>query len=725
MKHANPKTDSLKRNILCLLATVLLISCANNDNVSSRGDWTTYRGDDGGNAYSPLDEINRDNVNQLKVAWSYRTGGHSGNSTIQCNPLIVDGILYGMSPTRKVFALDAKSGKELWVFNPYEARSNEGGVSRGLAFWKNDAERRIYMTASYRLLAIDATTGKQIMSFGDSGYVDMRKGLGKDDMYEKYSIDNTSPGVIHNNLIIVGSRLGESYGGLPGHIRAYDIHTGKMVWIFHTIPHPGERGYETWPKENYLTAGGCNVWSGFTIDRKRGLVYAATGSPGFDFHGGDREGDNLYGNSIIAIDAATGKYKWHFQVTHHDLWDYDLPSPPNLVTIQRDGKKIDALAQITKQGWIFVLDRETGKPLFPVHEKPVPASAMPDECASKTQPYPELPAALSRQHFDSSMITNISPESHAYISKIVSEHQTGSTYLPQHTKGIIQIPGTRGGGEWSGAAVDPSTGIMYVGMNDIPSSVQLVELPKTDPDMIFKLPVLKAGEQVYQNNCAACHGADRKGNGPYPSLKNLADRLSVAQATEVIEKGRNKMPSFVQLSEAEKSAVVAYLYNLKNTVLKKEKSGTVSKTDDRKRYKIKGYTALLDQFGYPGIKPPWGTLNAVDLNTGELIWKRPLGIYPELLKKGIPETGTQLVGGGIVTAGDLMFIGASKDEKFRAIDRRTGTTLWEFQLPAGGYATPSSYEVDGKQYVVIAAGGGGMQTTKPGDYYFAFALPDK
>lgn len=709
-----------------ILTAAAFYSCRNEGSENYK-NWKTYRGDDGITAYSGLQQINTYNVNQLQVAWSYRTHDNIGNSSIQCNPLIIDGVLYGVSPRQKAFALDAKTGQQIWLFDPYKGDTISSGVTRGLNYYENGDDKRIYVSVRHRIFSLDAKTGRQFMNFGDSGYVDLRKGLRNDDEISKYSIQNTSPGVIYNDMIIVGSSMGETYDDLPGNIRAYEINTGKLKWVFNTIPRPGEFGYDTWPAENYKIASGCNAWSGLSIDRKSGLLFAATGSPGFDFHGGNRKGANLFANSVIALDASTGKYKWHFQVSHHDMWDYDLPTPPILVTINKGGKPVDAVVQLSKQGWIMVFDRDNGKPLFPIEERAVTQSEMEDEFSYPTQPFPLKPAPLCRHHFDTSQVTDISKESHDFVMSEITKYSYGDIYLPQHIDGIVQSPGFRGGSEWSGGAFDPETNIMYIGANETPNVVHLVELKREDYDEIYKLPVLKAGEKVYQTNCSPCHGADRKGIDPFPPLINVAKKLKPAQAQEIIEKGRGKMPSFVNLPAAHREAAVAYLFNLKNKKLSKPEQTQVKDTssDKFKQYIIKGYTQLKDQFGYPGIKPPWGTLNAVDLNTGEYVWKRPLGQYPEVIEKGIPETGTQLFGGGVVTAGGLIFIAASRDEKIRAIDKKNGKILWEFQLPAGGYATPATYEVDGKQLVVIAAGGGGLQATRTGDYYFAFSLPDK
>lgn len=685
--------------------------------------WEVYRGDDGSNAYSNLKQINTENVNRLKVSWLYQTGDKSDYFSLECSPIIVGDTLYGISPRLKTFALNAVTGKPIWVFDPFGNESKEGGVSRGLTYWNDGNDKRIITFVGNKMIELDAVSGKQIMQFGDSGYVNLNKNLrNHDGLNLTEDVTNTSPAVIFKDLIITGSAVGEDYESSPGHIRAYDVRTGKMKWIFHTIPQPGEPGYDTWPEDAYKKAGGCNAWSGLSIDREKGIIFAATGAPSFDFHGGDRPGKNLYGNSVIAIDATTGKYIWHYQISHHDLWDYDLPAPPNLVTIKKDNKIIDAVAQITKQGFIFLLNRETGVRLFPVEEKVVAVSKMQDEQSWPTQPVPTKPLPLCRQRFDETEITNISPEAHSYVLNVAKKYAWGDIYLPPTMEGIIQFPGFRGGAEWSGACVDMKTGIMYVGINDIPNITQLVKKTTDETAALPGMPLKKAGGMIYRQNCSACHGLDLKGNGSFPPLFNIAERFKPLDVKTVVEKGRGLMPGFSKLTEQDKSAILAYLFNVnsKQVYQKQELKESAMQT----RYNLKGYTQLLDQNGYPGIKPPWGTLNAVDLNTGNILWKKPLGEYPALAAKGITNTGTQLFGGGIVTAGGLIFIGASQDEKFRAIDKKTGKTLWEYQLPAGGYATPATYEVDGKQYVVIAAGGGGRQRTKTGDYFIAFSLPE-
>jgi quinoprotein glucose dehydrogenase len=683
--------------------------------------WTVYRGGNGSNAYSSLNQINRSNVRNLKPAWTFRTGDPSEYVTLECNPIIVDTVLYAISPKLKAFALHAATGKLLWMFDPFQTHPGGGGYCRGLTYWSSGDDRRVFLFAGSRMLALNAITGQPVAEFGRNGCVDLAEGLRPGG--GNAEVEMTSPGIIYKDLIIVGSSVGEDYGSSPGHIRAYDVRSGKMKWIFHTIPQPGEFGYDSWPKDSYRTAGGCNDWSGFSLDKKRGIVFAATGGPAFDFHGGDRTGQNLFGNCVIAIDAATGKRIWHFQTSHHDLWDYDLPAPPNLVTVKHNGKRVDAVAQISKQGFVFLLDRETGVPLFPVQEKPVPASQMPGEHSWPTQPFPEKPLPLCRQGFSESDITDISQAAHDYVLREAKKYTWGDIYLPPSEQGTIEMPGFRGGGEWSGAAFDPETGVLYAGINDIPNIVRLIPKTEKKQDALAGMATAEAGAVLYSSHCAVCHGSDRKGNGSFPPLLNVSARMQPAAALEILKSGKGMMPSFNTLPEVRRNAIVAFLFRLKGTYHEIGEKQESPPADQPKRYALKGYVQLLDSTGYPGVKPPWGTLNAVDLNTGELLWKVPVGGYAALAGKGLPNTGTQLLGGVMATAGGLLFIGASQDEKFRAIDEATGRTLWEYQLPAGGYATPATYEVNGKQYVVIAAGGGGRQRTRSSDYYIAFALP--
>src|ERR1700730_7321403 len=524
--------------------------------------WEVYKGDDGTNAYCQLDQINTKNINQLIVAWIYRTGDPSENTTMECNAIIIDYVLFGVSPKLKAFALNAKTGAVRWAFDPFPKDSKEGGISRGLTYWRSGKDQRIFLFASNKLIALDATTGKQIMDFGENGYVDLNKDLrGKGGIAFHEDVKNSSPGIIYKDLIICGSLVGEDYESSPGHIRAYDVRTGKMKWIFHTIPEPGEFGYNTWQRDSYKTVGGCNAWSGLSIDSKKGIVFAATGTPAFDFHGGERTGRNLFGNSVIALNAATGKLIWYYQVSHHDLWDYDLPSPPNLVTIKKGNKQVDAVAQITKQGFIFLFDRVTGAPLFPIEERPVAVSKMPGEQSWPTQAFPSRPLPLARQKFDESIITDISPQAHAFVLKEAKKYSWGDLYLPPTLDGIIQMPGFRGGAEWSGGCVDMETGVMYVGTNDIPNIVQL-ERKESDDVKLENLSIQEAGNLLYIRNCSACHGEDLKGNGQFPSLLQIGQSLKPIEVKNIVKKGRALMPSFSRLSDEEKNAIVSYLFKI-------------------------------------------------------------------------------------------------------------------------------------------------------------------
>ncbi|MBA4054309.1 MAG: pyrrolo-quinoline quinone, partial [Marivirga sp.] len=503
-------------------------------------------------------------------------------------------------------------------------------------------------------------------------------------------------------------------------IRAYDLKTGKIAWTFHTIPQPGEFGYDTWTENAYLQVGGTNSWAGMSLDEKRGLVFIPTGSPAFDFYGGNRKGQNLFGNCLLAIEAATGKLIWHYQLVHHDVWDYDLPAPPNLVTVMHDGKKVDAVAQVTKMGMVFLFDRENGNPLFPIEERPVPASALLGEEVWPTQPFPVKPLPFVRHQFSETDITNISSESRQTVIDKIKAAKVGSIYTPPSTEGAVQFPGTRGGAEWGGASFDPETGVLYVNANEIPLLIKMKQLEVAGDEEFLAT----AGQRIYTvNNCTMCHGSDRAGTNVFPSLHNLSKMKTEKQVATLLKTGKGQMPAFPNLSDEDTEALIAFLFDKKE---RKNKKHHVPSDSVKKEYRYvhDGWNVLTDQSGYPGVKPPWGTLNAIDLNKGEMLWQVPLGEYPELIKMGLPPTGTQNLGGCAVTAGGLVFIGATKDEKFRAFDKSTGKILWEYKLPAGGYATPSIFEIGSKQFVVIAAGGGGKVGSKSGDTYVAFSLKE-
>ncbi len=595
-------------------------------------NWIAVGNDRGGMRFSPLDQINRTNVAKLKLAWTYRTG--EGTKTCECTPLVIDGRMYITTNRLRAVALDAATGKEIWSFNPFDEGVLKlskqkwplasGGVNRGLAFWtdgKPEGERRIlHGTSDGRLFSIDAKTGKLDPAFGNQGVKSLREDLKRD--LSRMPYGPTSAPAIYKDIVIVGFSCGEGPGpAAPGDIRAFDVRTGKQVWRFHTVPQKGDFGNETWEGDSWKNRGAANAWGGFSVDTKRGLVFAGLGSASFDFYGGDRKGKNLFANCTICLDAKTGKRVWHFQTLHHDLWDHDLPTYPNLITVEKDGQKIDAAAQVTKTGYVFLFDRETGKPLFEVKETPVEASTAKGEKAWPTQPIPVKPPPFAKTRFDESDITDISEASRKFVLEKFSNLKTGPSFHPPSEQGTICIPGFHGGATWSGASYDPKQGLLFVSSNNVPNVI-----------------TLKPVEGL-----------------PYP-------------------------------------------------------------------FGITGYHRFLDQDGYPAIKPPWGVLTALDLNRGEIRWQVVLGEHKKLTKRGVPATGTENFGGTIATAGGLVFIGGTKDEKFRAFDSSTGKVLWETQLPAGGYATPSTYSVNGKQYVVIAACGGGKPGTKPADFFMAFSL---
>jgi quinoprotein glucose dehydrogenase len=563
------------------------------------------------------------------------------------------------------------------------------------------------------LFALNAESGKLIEEFGSTGRVSIKEGLGErsKDLY----VVTTTPGTIYHDLIIIGSRVSEEAGGAPGYIRAFDIPSGKLVWTFKTIPNPGEFGYETWPPDAWKTAGGANSWAGMSLDEARGIVFIPTGSAAFDFWGGNRKGANLYANCILALNAQTGERIWHFQTVHHDLWDRDLPAPPNLVTVTRKGKKIDAVAQVTKSGFVFLFDRETGRPLFPVEERAVPTSDLKDEETWPTQPFPLVPLPFVPQIFTDDEITNISSESYDYVAGIMDSVRTGELFMPPSTRGSIVFPGFDGGGEWGGAAVDPKSGVLYVNANIMPWILTMVDISRENASETLK------GKLSYYVNCAVCHGTELQGDpaGIFPDLRNISGKFTDKEIMELINRGKGVMPSFKQIQLQEKEALVSFLSgDISQRVTDIKGGDTNSLTVP---YTTTGYNRFFDQLGYPAVKPPWGTLSAIDLNKGIFLWQVPLGEFPELTAMGIPKTGTENYGGPAVTAGGIIFIGASKDEYFRAFDKDTGKELWKYKLPAGGYATPSIYEAGGKQYVVIACGGGKMGA-KSGDQYVAFTL---
>ena len=707
-------------------------------------DWPTYGGNAAGNRYSHLTQINTQTVKNLKLAWRYDTGDNKDSSQrgmdIQCQPIVVKGVLYGTSPRLKLFAIDAATGKQHWQFDPFADPEKKPRFHpvRGVMYWEDGQDKRVLYTVGSFLYAINASTGKLVDSFGKNGTVDLHEGLGDKETLghevANLSIRVTTPGVIYKDLLITGSAVNEGGDAPPGYLRAFNVRTGKLAWVFHTIPLPGEYGYETWAKDSYKKLGGANCWAGLVVDEKRGIVYAGTGSPSVDFYGGARPGQNLFANCIIALNATTGKRIWHFQTVHHDLWDRDLPCPPNLITVKHKGKMVDAVAQATKDGYVFVFDRDTGKPLFPVNEVRVPTSpALPGEHPWPTQPVPTKPAPFVRQELTEADITTRTPEAHAYVLDRYRNSRHGSKYMPPSQEGTL-FYGFGGGAEWGGNAADPD-GILYQNANTM-----LWWLKMRDVRVPTNGVALSRGGALFNTNCAVCHAAgDKSGGGSqtaqaYPDLTEVGKRLTKDQIAAILSTGRGRMPSFGHLSTDDREAIIRFLLKLDTkpatTLAANDSHSSVVNTPTPEEadfpysppYLNNGNTQFRDQDNYPAIKPAWGTLNAINLNTGEYLWQVPLGEYPELTKKGIPPTGTENHGGPIVTAGGLIFIAATYDEKLRAFDKKTGKIVWEYKLPAGGFATPVTYMVNGKQYIAIAAGGT-RYGLRPGGSYVAFALP--
>lgn len=688
------------QRLACSLASILALSslCDVERVVAEEFDWSVYLGGKKRDLYAPLKQINRANVTQLKVAWRYDTGDQA---EYQANNLIIKGVLYTPTPSRKVVALNAATGQELWTWDPATEASGKGRPrQRGLLYWENarGGEARLFTGVRGNLFALDPKTGKVIRSFGANGSIELGSGL-------------NTPGVIFKDTLILGGVGGK------GAVRALDVRTGKQRWIFCLIPHPGEFGHDTWPAEAYRTATGVMPWCGQSLDEERGIVYVATKTAEPDFYGGKRHGKNLFANCLLALDAATGKRLWHYQIVHHDLLDKDLPCPPVLLTVQHDGKKIDAVAQGTKHGRLFVFNRVTGEPLWPIEERSVPSSTLVGEKAWPTQPYPSKPAPLMRQRYTVADVSNISEESRQLThDRIVASPNFGPFPAPSLDE-TVMFPGFDGGMEWGGGAADPE-GNYYVNINEMPWLLQMVTTRRADGTPLVR------GERDYLIYCGACHGLDRKGNleAGFPSLIDIGKRKSRAEIEQVTRQGGGRMPGYATMPEARRTAILDYVLGAAASG-KDSGLANTKQEENMPSYAFGGFRRWLDSNGYPGIKPPWGTLNAVDLNTGELKWRVVLGEYPELTAKGIPPTGTENYGGPLVTAGGLIFIGATADETFRAFDKETGEVLWKASLPFGGNATPSTYMVDGKQYVVISAGGGKSGRPRGGSLV-AFALPE-
>lgn len=652
--------------------------------------WTRSLGGPTCNRYSILDQINRSSVRRLKIAWTFRSGDGLGN--VQCNPIVVGRTMFAPTSGKNIVALDAATGKELWRFHPESGDALEDiPARRGLLYWKGagEAEPRIIFAAGRRIHALNPDTGRPVSSFGDQGQAEIPTA-------------GTVAGVVWKNVLVMAGYLGDVYG--------YDVASGRLLWRFHTIPQGDEFGADTWANPEM----GANCWGGIAMDESRGIAYVATGSPKPNFVGVNRKGTNLFGNCVIALDAATGKRLWHFQEVRHDIWDFDLPAPPNLVTVDRDGRKVDAVAQVSKTGHTLLLDRVTGKPLFPFRLRRAPKSNVPGESTAPYQPDLELPERFVKHFFTfhESDITQRTPEANAYVRKLIESVNYGTWYAPMELYKPTVYFGDNGGANWPGASFDPSTGRLYVTAIELPWIMSLVR----DDDPPPAVPATR-GELAYRQFCLACHGKWRTGQGMVPALVGLRHRFDDQQVMAIVRGGRGAMPAQPYLPPEELGPLLDFL------MARDRPPGAVAASESR--FVQAGFQRLNDQEGYPGSQPPWGTLSCLDLNTGRLAWRVPLGEYPELAAAGLKGTGAENYGGAMTTAGGLVFCTGTPDRKIRAFDADTGAELWAGDLPFDGSTTPTTYEVDGRQYVVVAAVGVRMIHGPAGDAWVAFALDDK
>ena len=704
--------------ILLILICLFLSKCSDsnqkNNYVSQYKKWEHYLGDPGRSHYTTLSEFNHENIKSLKIAWEYESKDFG---QMQMNPIVVDSLLFGVSSRLKAFALDSRTGEEVWVFG--DSLKSWSSTSRGVSYWESQEDKRIFYTVGSNLWALNALTGKPISSFGINGKIDLRSGLPSNSK-EKF-VTSTTPGTIFKDLIIMPLRMSEGKGAAPGDVMAFNVKTDKLIWSFHTIPHLGEVGADTWGNHNISKSpivGGANNWAGMSLDINREILYVPTGSAAPDFYGAMRPGRNLFSNCLLAINANTGKLIWYYQFTHHDLWDRDPPAPPNLITVNHGGKSIDAVAQITKQGFVFVFDRVTGKALFDIEEVPVPQSNLPGEQTWPTQPVPVKPSPFARQsnNLTEKDISPYAPDRDSLM--ILFKKADKRLYAPPSLKPVLLLPGYDGAAEWGGAGADPDKGILYINSNEMAWFLRM----KNTEDYGFEV---SQGEQIYRQNCSSCHKLNRTGEvlSGFPSLISINTRLSKKQIQEIIVQGKGNMPGFPKLSKKNIQLLLDYLSENEN----KSKYQKVIRDKNNITslpFGHTGYNKFLDKNGLPAISPPWGTLNALDLNTGEYLWQIPFGETDHLKNLGYPTTGTENYGGPVITENGLLFIAATKDGYIRAYNKETGVKLWEFKLPTPAFATPAIYSVDGKQYLAIACGGEKLQTKK-GNKIIAFTLEKK
>jgi quinoprotein glucose dehydrogenase len=677
----------------------------NHGNATANTNWPDYEGGEASPQYSSLKQINKATVKDLTLAWSYMTPT-TGRGRFGFNPVIVDGVMYTMGSDNALVALDAVTGKELWK------HPNKFGItSRGINFWqsKDGSDRRLIFSSNSFLQELDARTGNPLMNFGDNGQVDLRVGLGRDPK-SIVSIQSGTPGRVFEDLVILGSATGEDYGSPPGDIRAYNILTGKLVWTFHTVPHPGEPGYETWPADAWKYAGGTNDWGGMTLDDKRGIVYTPIGSTTYDFYGADRKGADLYSDCLLAVDARTGKLKWYFQFVHHDLWDYDPTTSPKLLTVNHDGKMVDIVAQATKQGFLFAFDRETGKPLWPIEERPVPQSDVPGEQSWPTQPFPTHIPPFARQKITADDVNPYitDPADRERVKQWIANSRHDGLFVPPAMTDVLEPAGNNGGGNWGAAATDPESGRLFILSKDAPTMIKLEAQP---PRAGANASIEVRGRQAYADNCLTCHGIDRLGHAGFaPALVDAPTRLGADAIATIVHDGRNGMPPLPNVTKDQLDTIIAYLKNPDAGDHPPQGAGRGMAevpppvTPGTKLWT--GYGTMDAANGMPAISPPWSTLTAYDMNKGTILWQVPLGTTPSLVAKGITNIGSYWPRGGpVATAGGIVFAGSGADQTLHAYDEDTGKVLWQQQMDAAPDGVPSVYEVNGREYVVFCLRG--------------------
>ena len=719
---------------LTVLISGAFASASPKDKAKDHTTWSTYLGSADGSHYSALKQIDRSNVSRLRVAWSYDSGTER---PYEFNPIVVGKTMYVLAKNTAIVSLDATTGKELWT---YHSRNLGQRIEthRGINYWQSSdgSDKRLLISFANNLEAINAANGQLITSFGKDGTVNLKEGLGRDPNSMR-QIQSGTPGVVFEDLIILGSSTGEDYGSPPGDIRAYDVRSGRMVWIFHTLPHPGEPGYETWPKDAWKSGGGVNCWGEMSLDQKTGIVYIPTGAPVYDFYGADRKGNNLFADSLLALNAHSGKLVWYYQLIHHDLWDYDAMAAPQLLTVRHDGEDIPIVAQASKQGFVYVFNRATGKPLWPIEERAVPGSTMPDEEASPTQPFPSTPPPFARQAFTVADLNPyiLSPADRARWKKVVENAVNHGLFTPPGLTDTVEMPGNHGGVNWGMTAANPANGTMYVVSMDIPA---ILKNERLEPPSLWQIPTKAApavqGKAVYHVYCERCHGPERAGAPPaIPSLVNAPSVFGAQTIKSVVNYGLNDMPAFPELTDRLLNNLLLYLGDPASAPdpipSRNEPPATLSGASQPVRY-WSGY-GLQPSI----IRPPWTVITAYDLNQGVIKWQVPLGNAPQGKSEHLKDTGIMMSRNGpVVTASGLVFIATKDEGKLRAYDEANGKVLWETDLPAASEGVPAVYEVDGREYIVVCAASA-KQTEIPRDgpeeqpaqpvhrSYIAFALP--